>query len=173
MALRLARVATPQRPERLAGLFHALIEAQEEGWADAVERTLSLLAVLREASLTLDPLAGPAAVRLAGRAMAHIRKHALRGLSTSALAAELDTDPDHLGKVFKRVYGRTITAEIHAQQLRVARGLLREDGRRIGEIARLCGFEDPGYFRRVFSAWHGMSPRSYRKLHRRADTGLD
>lgn len=167
--LRIARVSTPQRPERLAALFHAFIEAQEEGWADAAERSLALCSILREAAFALDPLAKPAALRLAGRVLAFIKQHALKGLATSVLAAELNADPDHMGRVFKRVYGRTITEAIHDQQLRVARALLRESSRRIGEIARLCGFEDPGYFRRVFDAKHGMSPRSYRKLHRRAD----
>ncbi len=171
--MRIAKVSTPQRPERLATLFHSFIEAQEEGWVDTAEQSLALFTILREAAYALDPLVKPSALRLAGRVLAYIRQHALEGLATSVLAAELDVDPDHMGRVFKRVYGQTITEAIHEQQLRVARGLLRESARRIGEISRLCGFEDPGYFRRVFDARHGMSPRTYRRLYKRTDLDED
>ena len=43
--------------------------------------------------------------------------------------------------------------------------LLEDPSMRVGEAARLLGYEDPYYFSRVFSRVIGMSPRAYRESH--------
>ena len=45
--------------------------------------------------------------------------------------------------------------------------MLQEGGLSLKEVARLCGFADAGYFRRVFHRGTGVSPSAYRRLHAR------
>jgi AraC-like DNA-binding protein len=35
----------------------------------------------------------------------------------------------------------------------------------IAQVAYACGFEDSGYFRRLFKKSKGMTPNAFRRLH--------
>jgi AraC-like DNA-binding protein len=43
----------------------------------------------------------------------------------------------------------------------------------VDEVARRCGFEDPGYFRRIFRRHEQMSPRAYRHLYGRVHVNAE
>jgi AraC-like DNA-binding protein len=44
--------------------------------------------------------------------------------------------------------------------------LLSENDIPIQEVARQVGISDPGYFSRLFTRTHGISPRKWRGIHR-------
>jgi AraC-like DNA-binding protein len=46
-----------------------------------------------------------------------------------------------------------------------ARTLLEETDLPVAEVARRVGVSDPGYFSRLFSRIHGISPRKWRGRH--------
>ncbi|NLG85034.1 MAG: helix-turn-helix transcriptional regulator, partial [Firmicutes bacterium] len=101
----------------------------------------------------------------ANRAEAYIRTHFHEPISTSIIAEKLGCNPDYLERQYKRVYGRTITEEIHARRIHYARTLLIDDTKNIDEIAFNCGFNDPAYFRRIFKRKEGITPSAYRRLY--------
>jgi len=43
--------------------------------------------------------------------------------------------------------------------------MLQSPDARIGEIARMVGFETPGYFSTLFKRYEGMTPETFRKLN--------
>jgi AraC-like DNA-binding protein len=68
-----------------------------------------------------------------------------------------------MGRVFKNVFGKTVTAEIHESKINAARRLLFDPSMNVNEIATACGFSDTIYFRRIFRKITGFRPLSYRK----------
>ena len=54
---------------------------------------------------------------------------------------------------------------IHQRRMRNAKRLLAEGHESIEEVARRCGFDDCGYFRRIFKRTEGMTPVAFRRLH--------
>jgi len=172
--LRLPSQTTVSRPDRLTELFRLFLDDQENDRLTPLTADLLLLLMLSEVANTRpdDPTAATAS-SLAGRAELLIRLHADTPLSTASLAAELRCNPDYLGRIFHQTNGRTLTAAIHAQRHRRARAMLLEDNRSIKEIARACGFDDAGYFRRLFRRQEGLSPSAYRRLYARMHVNLE
>lgn len=159
--------ATVGRPDHLAELFRRFLDDQEAGRLRSLPADLLLTLMLCEVSDpdgAATPVEDNAAV-LAGRADAHIRTHFHTRISTAVLARELECNPDYLGRVFRKAYGKTPTEAIHWRRLRHARRMLLESDRNVGEISRTCGFSDVRYFRRLFKRHEGMTPLAFRKLY--------
>jgi AraC-like DNA-binding protein len=167
LSIDVPRYATVTRPNHLAELFRRFLDDQEAGRLTATSADLLLMLMLSEVSGS-DPgensVERSAAV-LAGRADAYIRTHFHEPLNTSKLAGEMGCNPDYLGRAFRGTYGKTITEAIHWRRLRHARRMLLESDRNIDEVSRACGFEDVGYFRKVFKRYEGMPPRAFRRLY--------
>lgn len=159
--------ATVSRPDHLAELFRRFLDDQEAGRLQPVPADLLLMLMLCEVSDSYgaEASAEDNAAVLAGRANAHIRTHFHWPLSTSGLARELGCNPDYLGRVFRKAYGRTLTEAIHWRRLRHARRMLLEGDRNVEEISRTCGFRDVRYFRRLFKRHEGMTPLAFRRLY--------
>ncbi|MFW5856406.1 MAG: helix-turn-helix transcriptional regulator [Planctomycetota bacterium] len=99
--------------------------------------------------------------------------HYAEPISTVDVAAALDCNPDHLGRVFRRAEGRTVVEAIHAHRIAQARRMLLDGGATVDAVARACGYPDPGYFRRVFRRCEGLSPGRYRRLYARVHVNAE
>ncbi|MBN1807849.1 MAG: helix-turn-helix transcriptional regulator [Planctomycetes bacterium] len=173
--LRLPQISTVARPDRLVELFRLFLDDQESGRGDSAVADglvhLMLAEAAQPAPAFIDaPFPGAA---LASRADRYLREHFHEPIGTAHVARILHCNPDYLGRVYRKAYGRTITDSIHECRLRLARRLLMDSGLNINEIAWECGYDQPGYFRRVFGKHAGMSPRSYRRLHARVHYNTD
>ncbi|MCW8133958.1 MAG: helix-turn-helix transcriptional regulator, partial [Planctomycetota bacterium] len=115
-----------------------------------------------------EPEAGRTPAVLADRVDAYLARHAFSYVTASAIAQELRCNPDYLGRVYRRARGCTLTDGIHKHRIREARGLLIDGKLNVDEIARECGFEEAGYFRRIFKRHVGLTPRAFQRLHARA-----
>jgi AraC-like DNA-binding protein len=89
------------------------------------------------------------------------RRHA-ESLSLRDVAGELGMTPGHLTTVVRRRTGRTVQEWIIERRMAEARELLAETDLPVAEIAGRVGITDPGYFSRLFSRAHGVSPREWR-----------
>lgn len=151
------------RPDRLAELYHRFLDEQESGRLDPAEADLLLLLMLREAGDRRAEDSADAAATLAGRAARYVRTHFHEPIGTDSVARELRCNPDYLGRVFRASVGRTLTEALHECRLRKARALLLDGEKNVDEVARACGFADPGYFRRLFRRREGITPRAFRR----------
>lgn len=83
--------------------------------------------------------------------------------ASDALAAS-GYQKDHIRRRFIRAIGMTPTAYLTDIRLRHAKQLLQKNDALhfpIGEIAYLCGFDDPAYFCRIFKSTVGVSPTAF------------
>ncbi|MCE5198751.1 MAG: AraC family transcriptional regulator [Armatimonadota bacterium] len=168
------QVATISRPDRLIELYRRFLDDQESQCLDQVYADLLVTLMLCEVARTQngdEAVAGTAAV-LAQRASAYIRLHYDQPISTASVAKALDCNPDYLGRAFRTSYGTTPTDYIRSIRLRRARTMLIDGETTVAEIARQCGFEDPGYFGRTFRLEEGMSPLAYRRLYARTHVNV-
>ncbi|MBR1870597.1 MAG: substrate-binding domain-containing protein [Kiritimatiellae bacterium] len=99
------------------------------------------------------------------RAVEHIRRDAVNGLTAAQIIAEIGLSRRLAEKRFLAATGRTILGEI--QEMRFARvlRLLETTDLPIGQIAGLCGWESDSYLKRFFKARTGMTLREWRAKH--------
>lgn len=167
--LRMPQHARVERPERLLEHLHRFLDDQATGQLRPLQGSCLVLLMLGEAARGAGaPVGSEAGAVLAARAQAFLAAHYHERISASDVAAALDCNADYLGRVFRRAGGQTLTDALHRLRLKEARTLLIEDRMNVDEIARACGFDDAGYFRRIFRRHTGLSPRAFRRLHARA-----
>jgi AraC-like DNA-binding protein len=102
---------------------------------------------------------------LAGHADEYLRTHFHEPLSRATIASELYSNADYLGRIYHQVYGITLTEAIQRRRLEHSRRLLLESRQSIEQVARESGFNDAGYFRRLFKRQEGITPFMFRRLH--------
>jgi AraC-like DNA-binding protein len=97
----------------------------------------------------------------------HVQKNlADPQLNVQFLARCLQCSSDYLSHVFRKEAGLPLIGFIQQQRVSQARGLLESTSMSIKEVAQAVGYEDPGYFIRVFKRIAGQTPRVYRDRSR-------
>jgi AraC-like DNA-binding protein len=159
-----AKLTTVWRPDVMTELFHRYLNDRESGYLNDFAYGLYVLQMLNE----LNPVRGKEsrarANKFAELADRWIRANFNMPLSTSSVASALGCNADYLGRMFRGSYGKPLTEAIHDARVNHACGLLLNATDNVDEIARECGYTDPGYFRRVFARRKGVSPSVYRKM---------
>ena len=92
-----------------------------------------------------------------------IRSEFENGLDFQMLAEKAGVSPAHLGRVFRRASGMSISEALKRRRLQSAAELLRSSGEAVHVIAFRSGFHDPSTFFREFRKIYGMTPLDYRK----------
>ncbi len=95
-------------------------------------------------------------------AMVYIEQHLTQSITLEAIASHVGVDKYHLSKEFKRVIGRTIFDTILMLRCAEAKRYL-QNGMRVAQAARACGFENMSYFTRAFKKYQGALPSRYLK----------
>ncbi len=170
--LTIPQYATVSRPDHMTELFRRFLDDQESGILDVTSAGLLVMLMLCEVARSRPPGSLPesASTRLAGRADAYIRTHFHEPIRPADLAQMLGCNANYLSRIFHQAYGQTLTEAIHRRRLHHARQLLLDDDRNVDEIARACGFQDAGYFRRMFKRQEGITPLAFRRLYSRLHT---
>lgn len=97
-----------------------------------------------------------------------IAEHYAEPLALRDLARQLQVTPQHTCLLFQQTVGMRPFAYITTYRLRKAKELLLDEAElEVQEIARLVGYEDSSYFIKLFRRQEGMTPSSFRHVHRR------
>ena len=95
------------------------------------------------------------------KVLAYIESNYVAG-SLTELAELLHYDLYSLSREIKRKTGKNYTQLVQEKRLAQAVFLLKNTDRNVDDIANAVGYENMGYFHRIFKDAFGMSPRSYR-----------
>jgi len=100
---------------------------------------------------------------LVARAVALLDAEATDSISPREIAERLGVAYPTLRRRFRRQTGYSLQDYAISVRLRHARELLHGSELSIGAIAERCGFHDPYYFSRLFTARVGVSPSAFRR----------
>ena len=91
----------------------------------------------------------------------YIEEHYADG-SLHEIAVRLHYDDASLSREIKRRTGKTYTELLQDKRMAQTAWLLRNTSARVDDIARTVGYENIGYFHRLFAARFHTSPKKYR-----------
>lgn len=97
------------------------------------------------------------------RVKGYIEYHYMEEISAAELAQIANCSTRHLTRQFKLLTGMTISEYIHMIRIAHAKQMLELTKERIGAIATMVGFNDIGYFNKLFRQHTGQTPRAYRQ----------
>jgi AraC family transcriptional regulator len=97
----------------------------------------------------------------------YIREHFLEPVTMSELVRVSGVHPSHLGREFKRRFGRAPVAYLRRLRLEWAAQQIRTTGQPIAAIALAAGFCDQSHLTRAFTRFAGRPPASFRRAARR------
>jgi AraC-like DNA-binding protein len=167
--IKVPQVNSLVQPERLERLFRMFLEDQEAGVLNAQAANLLTMLMLTEVMQSQEEKPADATDLNAVATWAHnyLRINYDRPITTSKIAAALGYNADYLGRIYRKVYGSTLTEAIHRRRVSKACEYLVDSGMTIEQIAQKCGFADPDYFRRIFRQYMQISPGNYRSTFSR------
>lgn len=102
------------------------------------------------------------------RIVNYVRTHINEKIDTEHLAEFSHTSKDHLIRIFKKEMKTTPLCYVNKKKIERAQVRLATEATLIKEIAFQLGFEDQGYFNRIFKKFTGTTPNIYRKNINRA-----
>ena len=80
-------------------------------------------------------------------------------------AREAGVSYPHFRRIFHETFKTPPTRFLLLKRLEKAASMLREGGKKIEEIAELCGFYDIYHFSKLFKKYYGTAPGQYRRNH--------
>jgi len=87
-------------------------------------------------------------------------------LSREEIAQHAYLNPDYLTRIFKRETGQSLMEYLLEERIKLAKELLLNSGKTVGEIASAVGFSHFSHFSRMFRRVTGVNPNEYRQMHR-------
>ena len=87
-----------------------------------------------------------------------IRDEYSRRFNVEMLAEACNISKFHFCRIFKSVMAMSAIKYLNVYRLKIADTLLTSSDRQIGEIAAICGFDDAGYFARIYKEQYGHTP---------------
>ena len=142
----ISRHCTPGEALRIAKVY--LLKWHDEGqlpFASLVNQTAHADSVVRECEVWLK---------------AHYNE-----IEAISRVVEVSGTPERtLKRRFKAATGTTMMDHVQNLRLEEAKRLLETGGTAFDEIASHVGYENPGFFRRLFKRRTGLTPSAYRKM---------
>ncbi|MFZ6029332.1 MAG: substrate-binding domain-containing protein [Chloroflexota bacterium] len=102
---------------------------------------------------------------LARKAMAYIHEQFTEPLSLEHIATYFGVCKEHLARCFRDETGITVGTYLNRYRISQAKELLRQEEKRVVDVAMQVGFSSSAYFSRVFKQETGKSPQEYRQRH--------
>lgn len=98
-----------------------------------------------------------------GQIRDYLEEHYAEKINLEDLSSRFFISKFHLSREYKKLYGTTIGNDLTSKRISHAKSMLRFSDSSVENIALDCGFQDAGYFIKVFKKAESMTPLEYRK----------
>ena len=99
-------------------------------------------------------------------AIEYIHKNFSKNITLEKTASICNLSPCYFSKMFKKQVGVTFISYVNDIKINKAKEILENQDIPVLNVALDLGFEDCGYFIRVFKKSQGVTPKKYREAHR-------
>ncbi len=134
------------------------VALQTKGVLSEVESVAEVERLLR----TTNPLPQPTST-LIKQALSYIQQNYTRSFSLKELCETIGVSRSYLSRIFKIETGISLWDYLNRFRIQKAKELLLLTSESITEIAADVGYDDVGYFARVFREVAGCSPRAFKQ----------
>ncbi len=94
---------------------------------------------------------------------AYLEEHYGEKITLELLSSQFFISKYHLSREYRKTFGSNLSEDLTARRISHAKSMLRFSDGSVESIAQSCGFQDAGYFIKVFKKSEGMTPLEYRK----------
>ena len=98
-------------------------------------------------------------------AVRHIDRHYMETIDIGTLARRLNISQTHLNRLFKRIFGHTISEYLRQRRVAEAKHLLTHTNMPINAIALHTGFSDEHHLNKMMRRYFGIPPSQLRQRH--------
>ncbi len=99
--------------------------------------------------------------RLIRDAKQYIKDHITEAISLKDVAAAMDVSPGYLSTAFSHSEDIAITNYINKKKVQKAQYLLTKERLKVYEVSLMLGFDNAGYFAKVFKKYSGCTPKQF------------
>lgn len=99
--------------------------------------------------------------------LAYIEKHYNENLTVERIAAAAQLSVGYAGRIFRKSLGHPIMDHVTTVRIEKSKELLLNPHYQIQAIAENIGYDDAGYFTKVFKKAEGITPTQFRKMYKR------
>ncbi|HHU43930.1 MAG: PocR ligand-binding domain-containing protein [Bacillota bacterium] len=169
----LERVTNIQNEHKIEGALKSLYEALPSMTLDRIKSLSDMVSYLynyfiKEASEKLTFSKPPAELAshkkapILQKAIDYINDNFNKEIRLETLAAICEISPSYFSKLFKKIYRQNLSSFVNSLRVQRAKSLLANSNKNIVDIAYDVGFEDCGYFIKIFKSFVGVTPNQYR-----------
>ncbi|WP_187274259.1 AraC family transcriptional regulator [Paenibacillus sp. N3.4] len=94
-------------------------------------------------------------------AQKYIRLHLNRKITLEEVADHLHLNPSYFSRLFKKETGETFVEYVTRSKMEEAKELLNGSEKTLDTISQMLGYENKGYFVKVFKQHYGVAPSRY------------
>lgn len=92
----------------------------------------------------------------------YIEQNYCKKITLDEIAEELHANKSYLSRLYKSESGVNLFDDILKKRIHKAKEYMLHSDMKVYEISQAVGFEDTGYFSKVFKKYTGISPKEYR-----------
>ncbi len=97
----------------------------------------------------------------------YIDAHISERIALEDIAREVHLSREYLSYLFKKQLGKTVIEYVNERKMLIAKNMLQTGNMSASDIAESLGFENYGYFSRVFKKHFNTSPKRYKAISKR------
>ena len=156
----LQKIPELSNPESFAEIYriYQALEEKQENYARTIEQFFSLYSKILPILKKEDAIKHP---ELLIQAVKYIETHYQEPLTVPSIAFALGVSESNLYHLFQKNMGTTPVKYYNQIRLEQVISAMKSN-QSIEDIAYQNGFQSYGYFREIFKAYTGMTPRQYR-----------
>ncbi len=132
---------------------------------------LIVLLCRRHGNETDEPMSDSRLLFCIKQAIGYLHSESCRDISLEEVATLVGFSKFYFSREFRRITGYTFLSYVNLIRCEKAKQLLAESDLSIGEIGRVCGFDNQSYFSKTFLKRTGMLPSAYRQEQRKQKKG--